>query len=202
MLRIEEAAQIGATVLPARGYGIAYGSQATGFGSPTSDLDLLYVVGVDVAESTKQRLADSVIDLHRRHGLVIDDEVAHEVKLTVTATEMSAALALAPFTGSDGQSLRVPVVVPTSGYLNSPEFKHRLVLGALTGPHLFLCGDLTRYRRDFDAAIRAVVVLTSAMLAHKPTTTGDDVRSALLTHPSGATGKDYLGYQHGPAFER
>ncbi|HEX2145114.1 MAG TPA: hypothetical protein VHG10_11455 [Glycomyces sp.] len=113
---------------PRPGYGIAYGSQATGFGSPTSDLDILYVVGVDVAESTK--------------------------------------------------------------------------LGALTGPHLFPCGDLTRYRRDLDAAIRAVAVLTSAMLAHKPTTTGDDVRSALLTHPSGATGKDYLGYQHGPALER
>lgn len=184
-----------------RGYGIAYGSQVAGIGSPTSDLDLLYITGGDVSQTTKRRLADEVIDLHRRHGLLIDNEVAHELKLTATAAEVADALRLAPFTGPDGYSLRVPVVVPTRAYLNSQEFKLRLVLGALTGPHLFLCGDLTQYRQNLDAAIRSVAVLTSAMLAHRSAVTCDDVRSSLLVHVSGATGKDHLGYQRGPAVE-
>lgn len=198
---LEEAAEIGQAVLPEYGYAIVYGSQATGIGSPTSDLDLLYVVGTDLREETKQRLAQAVIDLHRRHRLRIDDEVAHEVKLTATATELAAAVSLVPFTGPDEANLRVPVVIPTDAYLNSREFKLRLILGALTGPHLFLSGHLHRYRRDAHAAARAIAVLVSAMLAHKQTITCDDARSALLMHSSGATGKDHLGYQPGVHLE-
>lgn len=193
--------RIGAAVLPDRGYGIAYGSKASGLGSPVSDLDLLYVMGTEVAGETRRTMAASVVDLHRPHGLGIDEEVSHEVKLTATPSETAAALTLAPFTAADGRSLRVPPVAPAEDYLNSPEFKHRLLLGALTGPHMFLCGDLTRYRRDQDSVVRAVAVLVSAMLADKPTVTCADVRAALLTHSSGAAGKDHLGYRPGPDLE-
>lgn len=198
---LEEAARIGTAALPAQGYGIAYGSKASGIGLASSDLDLLYVTGIEVPGEVRDRITGSVIDLHRRYGLEIDDEVAHEVKLTATTAEMRAALTLVPFTAQDGQRLLVPPVAPTKAYLNSPEFKHRLVLGALTGPHLFLCGDLTRYRRDHDAAVRAIAVLSSVMLADRLKITCDDVRAALLTHPSGAAGKDHLGYRPGPDLE-
>ncbi|WP_100445848.1 nucleotidyltransferase domain-containing protein [Glycomyces xiaoerkulensis] len=197
----EDAVEIGRVVLPECGYAIVYGSQATGIGSPTSDLDLLYVVGTDLPEQTKQYLAQAVTDLHRRHRLRLDNEVAHEVKLTATATELSAAVSLVPFSGPDQAKLRVPVVIPTDAYLNSREFKFRLILGALTGPHLFLSGHLHRYRRDQHAAVRAIAVLASVMLAHKQTITCDDIRSALLVHSSGAAGKDHLGYQPGAHLE-
>lgn len=76
-----------------------------------------------------------------------------------------------------------------------------MALGAITGSHLFLCGNLPRYRSDHGAATRAVAVLVSAALADRSTFTYNEVREALLVHPSGAAGKDHLGYLPGPALE-
>lgn len=198
---LTEAAELGNGILGQRGYAIAYGSQTAGIGSPTSDLDLLYVLTTDIPRESKQRLAMVVVDLHRRNGLRIDNEVAHEIKLTATANEVTAAAMLAPFTGPDGVTLQIPAIKPTAAYLNSPEFKIRLVLGAMTGAHLFLSGNLTVYRSDQAATTRAVAVLVSSALAHHSTFTSDDVRETLLVHPTGAAGKDHLGYLPGPAVE-
>jgi hypothetical protein len=198
---LTEAAMLGGDVIGPRGYAVAYGSQTAGIGSPTSDLDLLYVLSGDITREAKQRLAMAVVDLHRRNGLRSDNEVAHEVKLTAATHEVAAAVMLTPFTGPDRVTIQIPAVKPTAAYLNSPEFKLRLVLGAMTGSHLFLCGNLTTYRSDHDASTRAVAVLVSAALADRSTFTYNEVREALLVHPTGATGKDHLGYLPGPALE-
>ncbi|THV42020.1 hypothetical protein [Glycomyces buryatensis] len=111
---LSEAATLGRDIIGHRGYAIAYGSQTAGIGSPTSDLDLLYVLSGDITREAKQRLAMDVVDLHRRNGLRIDNEVAHEVKLTAARDEVAAAVMLTPFTGPDRVTIQIPAVKPTA----------------------------------------------------------------------------------------
>lgn len=199
---LDEATVIGSPIVGEKGYAIVYGSQITGTGSPDSDLDLLYVLERDLGVNEKRRIAAAVLDLHRRNGLRIDNEVTHDVKLTAAPLEVAAAITLRAFTSDDGHRLHVPAVDTSASFLNSPTFKYRLILGALTGDHLFLCGNLASYRHDRDRATRSLAVLSSAMLAERTSFRINDLRDALLTHPSGASGKDHLGYTPGPAVEQ
>ena len=174
-------------------YGLAYGSHATAGGPPDSDLDLLFLVDHELAPARAAGLEPAVVELHRRHGLRLDTEVAYAVKLTATAAEARRALALAGFADQKPGQPPPPVLLQDPAYLNSPMFKLRLVLNALSSPNVFLGGDVALFDRHRRAAARAGAELALRLLPDGPVTLAAAV-GVLMTGPGGARHKDHLGY--------
>ena len=75
----------------------------------------------------------------------------------------------------------------------------RLILNALTTPHVFLGGDLDQYQRQCTKADRAVALVALSLLEGAVGFTVADAVTALVNGPNGATGEDFLGYSHGPS---
>jgi hypothetical protein len=193
-----DAARLRVTHLSGSGYGIAYGSHAVRATPGNSDVDLLYV-GSTLADDQRDSLTGAVIALHHNRGLRLDTEVAHDVKLHATPADIEAAVALQPFDAGPGGALHITPVIVDPSFLNSREFKLRLILDALSTPHVFLGGDLSLYRRHCAAADRAATLVALTLLeAHREFSVGDAV-DALTCAPSGEAGADFLGYQAGPA---
>src|SRR5262249_7203141 len=136
--------------------------------------------------------------LHHEHGLRLDTEVSYEIKLHATEPEIDAALRLRGFTLSPAGELRIPPVVVEPWFLNSTPFKRRLILNALTTPHVFLGGAVRRYRRHCMAAERAVALVALALLDPATEFTVAEAARALVTGADGACGEDFLGYGPGP----
>jgi len=183
-------------------YGIAYGSHASDTHGPHSDLDLLLVTPTWLAPEHARDLQDTVIRLHQDHGLHLDTEVAYEVKLIATHRDVQAALDHAPFPcPSSPRRPLIPPVPCETAYLNSPTFRLRLILNALTSPHVFLGGDLTTFTHHTQAAESSLALLAMRILAHQqrpePLTsfTLTDTLTVLVRSADGATGQDYLGYR-------
>jgi arginyl-tRNA synthetase len=189
------AAAIG-DLLPGLRYAIAYGSHAAGCARPDSDLDLLFVTQETATPDELSRVTNAVTALHDDYGLMLDTEVAFEVKLTASRTDVAMALSLAGFAATGG--LSVPPVDPAPAWLNGPRFRFRLILGALTGPHVFLAGDLHAYRADQARADNAIALVAIELLRDHLHLDLADLTTALLAHPDGPTAKDHLGYRDGP----
>ncbi|MFD3570473.1 hypothetical protein [Streptomyces sp. NPDC058667] len=174
----------------ADGYALVYGSHATR-PRPASDLDLLYTGNAPLPAARLARLIDGVKQLHTDHGLTLDEEVTFTSKLYGTTREIEHAARLGGFEAATDYA--APVGDPEA--LNSPGFKLRLILNALTTPHVFLAGDVHAYRRQVAAAERGV-----ALLALRIAGTGKlaltSAASALLSSPGGLTEKHFLGYRH------
>lgn len=133
------------TALPQADFAIAYGSHARGRTSQRSDLDVLFVLTHTPEPGDIQRLVKHVKRLHIANGLGIDEEVAYAIKVWTTPREVQRALALDGF--HDGAEIAVRPVPDDPIYLNSDRFKARLILNALTTPHVFLGGDTMHHRR-------------------------------------------------------
>jgi arginyl-tRNA synthetase len=193
-----DAARLRADTVGQSGYALAYGSHVHRPTRPDSDLDLLFV-GAPLDAGRRQRLTEAVIALHHDHGLRLDTEVAYEVKLHATPAEVEAALRLRGFTVDAAGTLTVAPVVVAPWFLNSPAFKLRLLLNALSSPHVFLGGDVARYRRDGLHADRAVALVALSLLDPSPRITVAAAVNALVGNPDHAAGEDFLGYASGPA---
>ncbi|MFJ3904205.1 hypothetical protein [Streptomyces sp. NPDC090025] len=174
------------------GYALAYGSHAERPG-PASDLDLLYTGARPLADRALGRLIEGVKRLHTDHGLSLDEEVGFASKLYATEREVDRAAGLVGF--RDVTDYATPVGDPVA--LNSPAFKLRLILNALTTPHVFLTGDVHAYRRQIVAAERGCA-LPALRIAGPGKRAFSEAVSALLSSPDGLTGKRFLGYRPGP----
>ncbi|WP_446221625.1 hypothetical protein ACTWPB_17010 [Nocardia sp. IBHARD005] len=137
-------------------------------------------------------LVGAVSLVHDDFGLATDTEVDYETKLYATYSDVDRAVGLRCFPRVAGVLRPDPVIVDAS-WLNSPTFAHRLLLNALTSEHVFLGGNVARYRADRSRAEQAVAVLAISMLATPEITVPHAVR-ALTCSPGGAQGKDFLGY--------
>lgn len=173
-------------------YGLAYGSHASSNGSHHSDLDLLFLTHRRFTPDRAAELEHAVIDLHHRYTLRLDTEVAYSVKLTATAEDVRRAVALASFTSAANGRLTVPPIRDLA-YLNSDPFKWRLLLNALSTPHVFLGGDVRLFDQHRAAAARATAALALHLLPAGPVTVAEAV-AVLMTGPGGVRHKDHLGY--------
>lgn len=186
------AAEVCDTFTPEGGYGLIYGSQAAEPGRSNADLDIV-LVGEDRPDAAAMKgLIAAVARVHEDFGLRVDTEVEYATKLFASYADIDRAVGLRCFPRCTGRLRPGPVVAET-GWLNSPDFAQRLVLNALTTTHLFLGGNVHRYRVDSARAERALILLVSSMLGSEDFGVHDAVR-ALTCGPDGATGKDYLGY--------
>ncbi|MCG6494556.1 hypothetical protein [Kitasatospora sp. A2-31] len=190
----EAAVMLRAEYVGAKGYGLAYGSHADGSAHASSDLDLLFV-GFEVLPSERLRaLTRDVIGLHRRHGLGLDQEVSYTSKLHATAYEVEEAIALGGFAVTPKGEVTVDPVVAEPWFLDSRLFKLRLVLNALTVPHVFLGGDTAAYERHRNRAERSVALLALALVDRDEEFTVHDLLRALTGDAGGVCGEDHLGY--------
>lgn len=180
--------------LPGVRFAVAYGSHARGRASARSDLDLLYVFDEQPEPTAIRDLVARVQRLHAAHDLTLDYEVAYDLKLWTTHAELRDALDLTGFTAPGGKM--VVSTVPTDpSYLNSARFKARLILNALTSPHVFLGGDVHAYQRAVRAAIAALARLAVLPIGSRTVYGVHDLVAMLLADPAtGATGQDWLGY--------
>ena len=169
----------------AAGYALAYGSHATGHAHRVSDLDLLVVSAHPLTSSALDRLTEQVIALHHRHGLTVDTEVDHRVKLHASLHEVADALALGGFTIGPSGHVRVPPLVAEPWFLNSRPFKLRLLLNAVSTGHVFLAGNLTSYRHR----ARADLALGLAPPACSPTMTVSPSPTRSPHSPAGQAAK-------------
>ncbi len=185
------AADVCRSFTPSGGYGLVYGSQASS-GVSRSDLDLVLVGRDRPGTDVMAGLVGAVCRVHETFGLASDTEVDYETKLFATYFDVDRAVGLRCFPRSEGVLCPEPVVVE-AGWLNSSTFAQRLMLNALTTEHVFLGGNVGRYRADRSRAEQAVAVLAIAVLA-MPEITVPDAVQALVCGPDGAEGKDYLGY--------
>lgn len=193
---LEGASRIRSAVLSGGGYAIAYGSHARSRSLAdccSSDLDLLFV-GPPVPAAVLADLVRAVIDLHQQHGLRLDTEVAYDVKLHATPEEAEAALRLRGFTTTAAGRIQADPVTAEPWFLNSAAFKLRLILNALSTPHIYLGGDVELYRAHQGAAGRSIALLALALLPEASTCTVLGAAEALVTGPGGANGEDFLGY--------
>lgn len=194
---LADAGRLRASYLGESGYAVAYGSHASSATIGDSDLDLLFV-GPPLRGDKRERLVSDVVALHHDHGLRLDTEVSYEAKLHASPVEVAAALALRGFSVGPTGNLHVPTVVVAPWFLNSMPFKLRLILNALTTPHVFLGGAVNQYHRHCAVADRASALVALSLLDAAVFTAVDAV-TALMTGPDGATGEAFLGYRHGPA---
>lgn len=174
-------------------FAVAYGSHARGTATD-SDLDLLFVGDPPLSGEQMTQLAAEVQLLHHRYGLRLDDEVSYEVKLYATRDEVTDAIGFGGYDVDTVGRLTVPPVLVDPTYLNSAAFKSRLLVNALTSPHIFLGGDIGLYRKYQARAARTVALVALSFLDDAETLVVSDVVTALISDASGATGEHYLGY--------
>ncbi len=148
---LANAGRLRAIVVGEEGYALAYGSHASRSAASDSDLDLLFV-GPPLEGGQLEQLVRGVVALHDHHGLRLDSEVDYDLKLHASPIEVDAALALRGFTVSATGNLCVPSVVVAPWFLNSGPFKLRLILNALSTPHMFLGGNINLYQRHCSSA--------------------------------------------------
>ncbi|MFD3707111.1 hypothetical protein ACFWUP_28580 [Nocardia sp. NPDC058658] len=190
------AAQLCRTYTPVGGYGLAYGSQASGAGHSDSDLDLVLVGRHRPGYHIMNDLVTAVCKIHDDFGLRSDTEVDYETKLFATYTDVDSAVGLRCFSRISGVLSPDPVVAEQR-WLNSSAFAQRLVLNALSSEHVFLGGSVARYRTDRARAEQSIAVLAISILGALELTVSDAVQ-ALAEGPGAERGKDFLGYTPGP----
>lgn len=167
-------------------FACVYGSLAYGAEREDSDLDL-FIATRTPTDSDRCSLAQMVIDLHQKHGLMLDIEVPYENKLVVSFEDLAHMMSLDAFPMHEGRRT-VPRVERTEAFLGSHEVRWRLLLNALTTPNLFLCGDKALYDKYRLAAEASVRRLAHELSPNNPL-------SGLLYGPAGEEGEEYLGYK-------
>lgn len=172
-------------------FAVTYGSYASGCQTSASDIDFF----VAVEQSQKEDLDALVLllkDLEQEYAITLDTEVPYENKLLVSFIDLDHAVALDAF-ALDGTSAVVPSIQKEKTFLSSPQIRWRLILNALTTPHIMIAGNsdiYQRYRLSAEAAVRDL----SKLLTGNTELLEERVR-ALITSKDGATGEMFLGYK-------
>ncbi|MBL7059300.1 hypothetical protein ISS08_02510 [Candidatus Pacearchaeota archaeon] len=167
-----------------------YGSQAYDMARNTSDLDLVTIVD-NISPQKLENLISYVIDLHKKHGLEIDNEVPHEKKLVVPFDMMNFAVEGRGFHYSEGKVI-VPTLEKSEAYLSSNELMYRILLNTITGKTLLISGDqklLEDYKnKGWDTMFRVMWNLHNEELSVR------DLVQKLIGTPN-RQGEAYMGYK-------
>ncbi|MBA0124384.1 hypothetical protein H0B56_02380 [Haloechinothrix sp. YIM 98757] len=108
--------------------------------------------------------------------------------------DVDSAVRLQCFDIDSRGCITVSPVIVEPWFLNSRTFAHRLLLNALTSPHVFLGGDAVTYERHRKRAEHALAVLAVALLGGVNSFTLEEAVAAVTHGPEQASGEDFLGY--------
>jgi len=169
-----------------------YGSYAAESYNSKSDIDL-FIMARKYDKADFERIRDFVIDLHICNNLTLDNEVPYENKLVMSYEDIESAIALDSFI-KKGNSYSIPTVKKNKTFLSSKEIRWRLLLNALTSPHIYLCGNKQKYFEFKDRAEKAVIILANGLM-QKDNPTIDDKINVLFSGVNNEEGKMYLGYK-------
>lgn len=171
---------------------LVYGSYASGHYRNTSDVDVFIVVEQYNNKDFTKSL-NFLTDLHVRYNLKIDNEVPYTNKLIVSYKDVMHAIALDPFTHKE-EGYHIPPIRKSKKFLSSQEIRWRLILNALTSPHLFIYGNKEKYLSFKNDMEKSIVRLALGLMgAQKPTV--KNLTKILLTSAHGEKGEMYLGYK-------
>ncbi|MDD3287507.1 MAG: nucleotidyltransferase domain-containing protein [Alphaproteobacteria bacterium] len=173
------------------GFCLIYGSQATSTNTEASDIDIMFI-NKRKPPSIKA-YANFITKLHNNFGCKIDNEVPYDNKIVISYEEAKKAANLTSFIFA-GKELIIPPIKKESIFLGSKHIKYRLVFNALTGPHIFVGGDVDDYKKIMNTAVHSLAILAMAING-KNTFVVPDLIDALKRGESGAEGEDYLGYK-------
>jgi len=177
--------------LPQGSFGLLYGSQASGNATEDSDIDVMFFTADDRRPS--QSFIAGVIDMHKRHHCAIDVEVPYESKLFASRNEAAAAFTLAPFLTGKNRVV-VPALAKDTPYMGSDNMKQRMILNALTSPHIFVGGDWRAYMQMKMLAQKTMTIVAVALLDQHEMAIPELI-TALKWSDTGQGGEDHLGYK-------
>jgi predicted nucleotidyltransferase len=169
-----------------------YGSYGSEGYNNKSDIDL-FVVAKEFNKKDFEKICDFVINLHICNNLVLDNEVPYENKLVVSYKDMESAIALKSFIKEENNYF-IPTVKKNKTFLSSKEIRWRLLLNALTSPHVYLCGNKQKYFKFKDKAEKAIIILADG-LTQEDNSTIDDKINVLFSGVNNEEGEMYLGYK-------
>lgn len=170
-----------------------YGSYAYGKHNKKSDLDL-FIAFEDYSKKDFQKIKNFIVDLHIKNGLSLDNEVPYENKLLIKYIDLERAAFLGGLTLKNNRFV-IPKVVKNKSFLNSAKIKKRLVLNALTSPHIFVGNDSVFYNRIKNIAERNLVLLAIDII-DKNDFTIIDLMKKLYISSGGSEEELYLGYKN------
>jgi predicted nucleotidyltransferase len=171
-----------------------YGSFATNDENKDSDLDIIFALN-DYTKNDFSIIKSFIIEIHKEFNLKIDEEVPYENKLLGLYDDIKSAINLEPFLKMGLKSKYiVPLIKGDVKFLKSKEVRLRLFLNILTSPHIFVCGNKSKYEMFRKKAEQAIVKLARE-LTGKNCPNNNDIIDTLLTGQYGESGQAHLGYK-------
>lgn len=180
-------------------FAIVYGSFVCGRAKKDSDLDFC-VVAEYFTEAELKALKRFVLKFHRQNNLKIDNEVPFENKLISSYSEAEDAVFLTGFVLKE-KRITIPPIRKNRKFLKSREIRLRLLVNALTTPHIILGNDLETYERLKDLSEKNMFLLAT-FLGKSPLRNTVRVLHRLLFGPNKEEGEMYLGYKNYPQIKK
>lgn len=176
-------------------FGLIYGSFANGTRSSESDIDL-FIALESFTHNDLIQIKKFIINFHEKNNLKIDNEVPFENKLMVSYNDVGEATKLKGFVFQENKIV-IPPVIKSRKFLDSKEVRLRLILNALTTPHIFLGNDYTQYMSYKNLAEESIFSLSTSSL-HQSLFNVENIVEALLRSENGEEGEMFLGYKRHP----
>lgn len=170
-------------------FACVYGSYAYNCHTFDSDIDF-FVAVTELKPTDTQKMIDVMKFLAEKYNLGLDAEVPYENKLVVSLDDLNHMAALDAF-DLDSNNQTVPTVKKDEIFLSSPEIRWRLLMNALTTPHLFIAGNQNFYSAQRERAEYALRDLANYLAPSDPT----QKIERLFVNPDGVAGEMYLGYK-------
>ena len=171
-----------------------YGSYANGHADKASDVDM-FVASNNLNIKDIESIKTFVIDFHRQNHLSLDNEVPYDVKLLVDYEDIENAINLNCFVVDENGQITIPKIEKTKEFLGSYNVKLRLILNALSSPHIFLGNDKEKYSSYKEKAERAVYKLATNLVQKGSQFTAKELVNVLLNSANDEDGELYLGYK-------
>lgn len=171
-----------------------YGSYATSHFTQESDLDIVFATET-YNDVDFDRIQDFVFSQHAKYRLTIDQEVPYRNKLLVTYEDIVQAASLDVFGVTEDGRFLIPEITDDIDFLASQDARKRLLLNAMTTPHVLIHGNQEAYGSLRTACEKAIVRLARGMGNAALMSSSDLLASLLNQHEDGSSGRAYLGYK-------
>lgn len=158
----------------------------------SSDIDI-FISSEKFESNDFGKIKKFIVDIHEKLHLDLDEEVPYKNKLLVKYDEVQKSVHLLGFKLVNNR-YQIPKIIKSKRFLASNQVKLRLLLNALTSPHIFLGNDYDSYLSFRRTAERNLLFLCfdlkDCLVLKK-----SEILETLLKGKNGESGEMYLGYK-------